>query len=363
MESHPVPQNVTAFEFHLIGDMTIKQFTYLAIGVVIAYVTYLVLFYSEPWIAVPIILLSSGTGAAFAFLPIQDRPLDHWAGAFFAAVYSPTQMRWSLPVKKDVDQEFLFKNRLNFFLRALAEPIQPVAAAPTPPPVQAVAAPKPPTRQVFNDSLLSRIQGTAPAGTTMPSDDILKKTVQLANEAQQVRTQIIQTEQQMDQLKAMASQQDAQAGTYTPQVQGVLENLQGLVQKSQKINQDIAELSPHPAPAPVASPAPTFARPVRRILPKLTSTPNVINGIVTDTEGNYLENVVVVIHNQQGLPVRALKTNKLGQFTGSTPLPDGSYTVTLEKDTLEFETIKVELSNKVLDAISISAKRGGMVTA
>ncbi|EKD47460.1 MAG: hypothetical protein ACD_66C00049G0001, partial [uncultured bacterium] len=28
MEQHPVPQNVTGFQFKLIGDITLKQFAY-----------------------------------------------------------------------------------------------------------------------------------------------------------------------------------------------------------------------------------------------------------------------------------------------------------------------------------------------
>ena len=37
MDQHPVPRNISSFEFHLIGDMTLKQFAYLAGGVFIAY--------------------------------------------------------------------------------------------------------------------------------------------------------------------------------------------------------------------------------------------------------------------------------------------------------------------------------------
>ena len=40
MEQHPVPQNVTTFQFRLIGDMTIKQFGYLAGGAIVAFISY-----------------------------------------------------------------------------------------------------------------------------------------------------------------------------------------------------------------------------------------------------------------------------------------------------------------------------------
>ncbi|MBU1032130.1 PrgI family protein, partial [Patescibacteria group bacterium] len=91
MEPHPIPQNVTYFQFKLIGDMTLKQFLYLATGCGIAYVL-LVFFVSDfPVIAWPLIIISAGLGASFAFLPIASRPLDYWLAAFLKAIYSPTK--------------------------------------------------------------------------------------------------------------------------------------------------------------------------------------------------------------------------------------------------------------------------------
>lgn len=375
MESHPVPQNVTAFEFHLIGDMTIKQFAYLAVGLTIAYVTYIALFSTAAWLAIPIIIISAGLGIALAFLPIQDQPLDHWLGAFFHAVYSPTQMEWKLPKMKKEEAQGYLQNRLQAYLYAPAAAVPampstpaPVASAPvapiapTPAPVQATPpapAPAPkPSKPMFSEDLLRKLTGQeTPAD--VPSDTTLQKTVELAKEAQAVQSQIVQTEKKMEQLK--------QAGAYTPEMQATVGTLQELVHKSQEISSEISGLTPHaaaPAPQPaIQKPIVPTPRPLRRTLPKLTSTPNVINGIVTDVEGNYLENVVVVIHNREGLPVRALKTNKLGQFTGSTPLPDGPYTITLEKDNLSFETVKVTLSNQVMAPLDIQAKRGDTITA
>ena len=38
MDNHPIPQDVTGFQFRLIGDMTIKQFAYLAGGMILAWI-------------------------------------------------------------------------------------------------------------------------------------------------------------------------------------------------------------------------------------------------------------------------------------------------------------------------------------
>ena len=34
LQQHPVPQHIASYEFKLIGDMTIKQFAYLAGGII-----------------------------------------------------------------------------------------------------------------------------------------------------------------------------------------------------------------------------------------------------------------------------------------------------------------------------------------
>jgi len=59
-----------------------------------------------------------------------------------------------------------------------------------------------------------------------------------------------------------------------------------------------------------------------------------------------LPGILVEIKDEEGNPVRAFKTNGLGQFASATPVANGTYTI-------EFEDPKG--SNK-FDAISIIAK-------
>src|SRR3989344_4515507 len=67
MEAHPVPQNVTSFEFRLIGDMTLKQFIYLCIGAGTAYIFFVFLAIPAPFLAWPVIVISSFLGLVFVF--------------------------------------------------------------------------------------------------------------------------------------------------------------------------------------------------------------------------------------------------------------------------------------------------------
>src|SRR5688572_16610909 len=93
MEQHPVPQNVTTFQFRLIGDMTIKQFGYLAGGAILAYISYKLpvpFFFS--W---PLAFVFALGGVGFAFVPVEERPMDIWVMSFIKNIYSPTQFVWS----------------------------------------------------------------------------------------------------------------------------------------------------------------------------------------------------------------------------------------------------------------------------
>jgi len=94
---------------------------------------------------------------------------------------------------------------------------------------------------------------------------------------------------------------------------------------------------------------------VGKMAPSLTSAPNVINGIVRDKAGLLLSNIIIVVKDGKGDPVRALKTNKIGQFAISTPLPNGTYVMELESPNHNFNNIQVELEGEVLPPIEIKA--------
>ena len=92
MQQHPVPQNITAFEFKLIGFLTIKQFAYLAAASIFSFV-----FFISPIpgilkfiIITPFALL----GIALAFVPINGLPFDKWIVVFIRSVYSPSRRVW-----------------------------------------------------------------------------------------------------------------------------------------------------------------------------------------------------------------------------------------------------------------------------
>jgi len=53
--------------------------------------------------------------------------------------------------------------------------------------------------------------------------------------------------------------------------------------------------------------------------------------------------------------VRALKSNKLGQFFIVTPLADGIYRIRAEHETAQFAVIKLEAKDEVIPPLKVQA--------
>ena len=70
-KQHPVPQNVMDVEFKLIGELTVRQFTYLVAFGLMAFATYK-LSLLPPIFRYPLILIQVLIGTGFAFFPLND---------------------------------------------------------------------------------------------------------------------------------------------------------------------------------------------------------------------------------------------------------------------------------------------------
>ena len=78
--------------------------------------------------------------------------------------------------------------------------------------------------------------------------------------------------------------------------------------------------------------------------------------MILDHQGKIVENAILEVLNENNLPVRATKTNKLGQFFSITPLKRGHYTLIVEKDPLIFDTITLKLEDKIYPPLEIRAR-------
>jgi hypothetical protein len=89
MEQHPIPRQITSFEFKLIGFMTVRQFIYLVVFIALGFIVFFL--FPIPIINILFGVTVGSIGAMLAFVPYNDRPLDHWLVTLFKKLNSPTQ--------------------------------------------------------------------------------------------------------------------------------------------------------------------------------------------------------------------------------------------------------------------------------
>jgi len=313
VQQHPVPQHISSYEFRLVGEMTLKQFGYLAGGALLG-----LLFYSLPLAGIikwPLVLLFVFLGFAFAFMPIEERPLSTWLLAFAKAVFSPTLFTWQKKPKK-------------------LEIFEPIIRQQAP-----LKAPPPNTFQ-FNQYLSTIPQSPAKNPLDQKEEEFLKKIITLFPSAKI----------------------GLQPKPTTPPI----------VFPRQKAVSPSPILSPkiHPKPPPKppieAFIYHQFRKPRKPAIEAKTSKelpipipppgPNIISGMVFNKNGEIVEGAVLEIRNMGRIPVRALKTNKLGQFIIATPLENGQYEMEIEKEGLNFDIIKFEAKGEIIPPFEIKAK-------
>lgn len=405
MENHPIPQDVTGFQFKLIGNMTVKQFAYLATGCVSA----IILYYAPVFLLLKLIFipLFAGSGAALAFLPIDGRPLDVMVTQLLKALISPNQYVYQKmgnhyaftdfsisthvnqnathqPEKKVQEEEkkkafttFLastatqkqsdMDTRESAFLQHLFNP-----QAPAPLPLQ---HPTTPPVAIDGGIITPQVttQSTAPISLEEKDKEIIDTVTKMQAELNKAKD---------EEMHAQAAQSQA-AHDHTMslehQLQALLKQKEQLEQELQKMHQaetsaaapqlastyTVEELKP---PAPNATPADLAYEPhVKKLMTPAeaksrgiltpSDTPNVLLGVVHDPRGNILSNILVELTDKEGTPVRAFKTNELGQFASATALPNGVYTLTLEdpKNVARFDTIEVIVNGDILHPLDITS--------
>lgn len=305
IQQHPIPQNVTAYQFRLVGDMTVKQFFQIGGGIAIGlffYATKLPFFFK--W---PIIGLSVGLGAGMAFLPVEGRPLDQWLLAFFKSIYAPTIYTWKKPGEDSTT------------------PVQPVRQPTTLKPIAQ-------TQAATNDITLP---GNLTSGTR-PQADVNKPKVNISTPPVHGFT----IPKPLPPLNIQA-----QPKTPTPQVATAPTG-------SAPVNADKVALPNMSARTHNGGVQPVFSQTLP--IPSTPQTPNTIVGMTLTPDGHILESAIVEI-KLQGATVRATKSNKLGQFLFAQPLNSGNYQITAEKEGFKFPIFALNLSNQVVSPLKLQA--------
>ncbi len=402
MEQHPIPQNVTTFQFRLIGDMTLKQFGYLVGGAVVAYIIYKL---PLPFIfTVPLAVFSAILGFGLAFVPVEERPMDVWVLSFIRSIYNPTQYVWKKQVSPPAQpqpQSNLPAGRAVVVPPRAAEPqtrrgdilqniFIPAPSFSVPPPtsqeVITVAAPKRSLFDILSDFWTPKPKKAPPVAMQaairarqmdFSPPPIVRPAPSVARELADTQLKESVLEEKLKKLTAeLESKNAAESRVAELQTQ-----LTELLAEQEKMMTEMAHLRAQSS-APKIEPTTTTttqtpstpAMPTIQVigpgraakvgLPRLTTFPNIVTGIVKDKDKNLLPGVLVTVKDKEGMPLRALKTNRLGQFAASTQLPNGTYFVEVEDPRLRFtfDRAQITLNGSIVPALEIFAKTEKEIT-
>lgn len=339
MEQHQVPQHIASYEFRLVGDMTLKQFLQVAGGAGVA-----LIFYASGLPGIikwPAILISGLIGAAFAFLPLEDRPLSIWIIAFFRSIYSPTLYKKAASLPQEIFAPEAQEVKLSEV--AIATPLGEEAAQnylnslPREPEIKEL--------EKKEENFLIRILSLVPRPT-----QVLKPTEQIGTEPPRPR---IVVEEQKPEIQAPPAIPVATP----PKVEPPPPQNPHPVLPIERMYTPWGTFSPStPSPTPLPSKQAHFTQTAAP--PIIPQGFNVVVGQVVDEQGNPIESAILEIRDEAGRPVRALRTNKVGHFLTATPLLSGNYQIITEKDGFDFDPIGLTAAGQTIAPVEIIGKAG-----
>ncbi|KKU44328.1 MAG: Cell wall-plasma membrane linker protein [Microgenomates group bacterium GW2011_GWD1_47_13] len=328
MQQHPVPQNVTQYQFRLVGDMTLKQFLELAGGMLLAYLIYA----SNLFIVfkLPLALLGLFLGIALAFFPIEDRPLDVWFINFVKSIYAPTRFIWKKTER--IPSLFLFSPH------PITNTVTAVKTIKAPP----IALPAAPASDLSDletshlttlNSLFSALPAPAPTSHTTPIFEKPSVTVRKLT------------------LPSPAVATDVDVASPVPVVAPIVSP--PIIPPPPVVTPPPTTIFVRPTPTPAANLVTTPPKPIS--LPLSPQRPNLVVGVTTDPAGKLVEGAIVQIVDATGLPARAMKTNALGQFATATPLSPGTYTVEVDSGSHTFSPQQLVISDQIIPPFELRA--------
>lgn len=372
MDNHPIPQDVTGFQFRLIGDMTIKQFAYLATGVGVAWIVFILPI--SFLIKFPLIVLFAGTGIVLAFIPIEGRPADTMILFFFKALFSPSQFLYqqkggafpatAQPQKEEKEtikqeQEEEIKEEKKEEKVHLDSSPTPLASSVLHPAVEEKK------EEIATPEALLEPQQPQAQQPALPTEEAA--TQELGKEAEVLVKELQQAKQ--EETKAQQGSQEAAAAH--EKVSQLEEDLQTILKQKQDLEKQLLELEKQLAAKKqqVFTPSAPEEKlkesahvikvpPGQKTLvgaPLINDVPNLIAGVVKDPRGNVLPNILIEVKDKDNNPVRAFKTNALGQFASATPVVSGVYTITFEdpQDKQKFDTVEITANGTVLPQLEV----------
>ncbi len=328
MGQHPIPQQISSYEFKLVGEMTLKQFLKAAAGIILA-----ILINSTKIIVLikwPLMLIAGGTGLLLAFVPFEDRPLETWVKAFIRSIYSPTIYTY----KKRNDDNWLDLDLTKINKENVDEIEKPI---------------KNENLFVVGEELREGSKSYITKEKSKYNNDVALARKKLSEDVLKEEEEEINTKSQLiDKAKTSSERVVETVDSKKDESKGMVvtngETIDDWRDKKTDLNLKTEKLE--------ATGEAVFGT---IPMPDRPDIANVVVGMATSAEGKIVDGVIVEIQDEHGIPTRVIKTNSLGQFKISTPLANGRYLIIAEKDGYIFDRVNIDLTGKIIDPVRIIA--------
>jgi hypothetical protein len=304
MEQHPIPQQISSYEFKLVGDMTLKQFLKAAAGIILAIlINSTQLMVLIKW---PLMFLFGGGGLVLAFVPFEDRPLEAWIISFIKSIYSPTIYTY---------QRKTNKNWLDLDLTKTTKQSEEDIVV---------------TGKVRSNLLGSKIKDTINTmGIKAEKNEDKEKKLVKEISAVEAKKVVLEGKPVVTEAKVEKKNEEKKEDW-----------------RDQKTDLNLKTEKLGATGKVIFGTIP---------MPDIPEIPNVIVGMATNYEGKIVDGVIIEIQDEHGNPSRVLKTNSLGQFKTTTPLASGRYLIIAEKDDYNFDRVNIDLKGQIVQPVRIIA--------
>jgi len=394
MKEHAIPQDITGYKFHIVGNMTLKQFAEIALGFVVAFFIYKTnLIAPVKW---TLAILSASFGAALAFLPIEERPLDHWLITFFTILYKPTKFYWKKHSK--IPEAFLYtssqdtKNQINEVdlspqrRERIAEYLQSVKTTTN------IDEFEETTRlrstqllSIFDDRTLQvdftkvekllkkpklkvavrslvEIKEKQEKSPSSEANTIKEEVVPVFQDYQDIidvtptktykltPKNIISTDQVATQIVIPKAEEVEVEDVYQNEQRKIGVDISDINQKNQEEQMTFTKDETTTKDQTAAS---SVVQNKDLPFPIKPTKPNKLVGMILSQDSDLINQATVSLKDEQGTPVTAVKSNALGQFFVTSQLPNGTYTIEITKEDLSFNPVQLTLSGNVVDPLEI----------
>ncbi len=317
MEQHAIPQQISSYEFKLVGEMTLKQFLKAAAGIIMA-----ILINSTGLIVIvkwPLMLVSAGIGLLLAFVPFEDRPLETWVMAFIKSIYSPTI--YTYKKRNDngwLDLDFTKSNNEN---KDEAE------------------------KPIENKNLFVSVT----KDTSEAKNKIIRERMNVKTAVESIKDNINSVKSIKKETKELFDTKITVKEKVETKDEVQVENIPEESVKTNDWRDQKTDLNLKKEKLEATGNAVFGTIP----MPDRPDIANIIVGMATNWDGKIIDGVIVEIQDEHGSPTRVIKTNSLGQFKISTPLANGRYLIIAEKEGYIFDRVNVDLAGKIIDPIRI----------